>query len=279
MLFDFTEDNILDVGQEVIEPKTEYPPEEMSNEQYHARPELSKSSLDLILQSPYHFKNPKVFNRESPALIIGSATHKMVLEPKTFWEEFYTDDILKGTTVGKQYLKKEMLEQVKDMAESVIHIKESATFLNNGVAEYSYMSELEGVPVRCRPDYYNEELGIIIDLKTTEDASAVGFQQSIGKWNYHTQVAFYTDVMRSLGKTVNAFLFIAVEKKAPHLVGFYTLDDPSIDRGREKYKEALEIYKYCMATDNWWSYSDFNPVTKEINPIQTLTIPTYKFYN
>ena len=284
MLFDFTDEtensSIVDnTTGEFVKQKTEYTPKEMTNEMYHSSTSLSKSSLDMILQSPYHFKYPKVFKKDSPALIIGSATHKMVLEPDTFWEEFYTDDIIKGTTINKQHLKKEMYKQVKSMAESVLHIKESSIFLNNGVAEHSYFSEIDGVPVRCRPDYYNEELGIIVDLKTTEDASPVGFQQSIGKWNYHIQVAFYTDVMKSLGKKVNAFLFIAVEKKDPHLVGFYNLDDPSIDRGREKYKEALELYKYCVVTDNWWSYSNFNPVTKELNPIQTLTIPAWKFYN
>lgn len=282
-LFDFSnEEEVIDFNQatgEIIEePKTEYSPEEMTNEQYHSSDAISKSSLDLLLKSPYHLKNKNSFRYDSPAFLIGSALHKLVLEPETFYEEFYTDKKVEGSTIGKQFLKPDDMELISNMAQAVMRIKESVLFLKDGKAEYSYFSELEGVKVRCRPDYYNEKLGIAIDLKTCNDASAYGFQSSVAKFNYHMQDAMYTDILKSLGKKVNYFLFIAVEKKAPHMVGFYVLDHVAQEEGRKKYKELLNLYKHCEKTNNWWGYSDFNNVTGEVNAVQTLTLPTWAFY-
>jgi exodeoxyribonuclease VIII len=101
---------------------------------------------------------------------------------------------------------------------------------------------------------------------------------SDGKFNYHIQVAFYSDVMKSLGMPVNKFLFIAVEKRSPHMVGFYELYHVAIEEGQRKYKEALDLYKKCKDDDNWWGYADYNKDTQQVSTIQTISLPTWKFY-
>ena len=56
---------------------------------YHARAEISKSDLDLLAKSPYHFKFKDEFEKpDSKALTLGSAVHKLVLEPQDFFKEF-----------------------------------------------------------------------------------------------------------------------------------------------------------------------------------------------
>ena len=58
----------------------------MTNKEYHARSEISKSDLDLLAKSPYHYKHKDEFERkDSAALVLGSAAHKLVLEPKYFY--------------------------------------------------------------------------------------------------------------------------------------------------------------------------------------------------
>ena len=66
--------------------------ETMSTKDYHARAEISKSDLDLLAKSPYHFKFKDEFEKpDSKALILGSAVHKLVLEPADFLKEFAAD--------------------------------------------------------------------------------------------------------------------------------------------------------------------------------------------
>lgn len=71
----------------------------MTNKEYHARPEISKSDLDLLAKSPYHYKYKDEFERkDSAALVLGSAVHKLILEPKDFFNEFSVEpDVDKRT--------------------------------------------------------------------------------------------------------------------------------------------------------------------------------------
>lgn len=265
----------------------------MTNKEYHARPEISKSDLDLLARSPYHYKHKDEFERkDSAALVLGSAVHKLVLEPKDFFSEFSVEpNVDKRTKEGKAIyndflanlgdktaLSGETYDIVKQIANAVNSMRETAVFLRDGLAEQSYFSEIDGVAVKCRPDFFNENLGLCIDLKTTSDASADGFARSVASFNYHVQAAFYGDILRSLGKTVNNFLFIAVETKKPFMVGFYTLDDAAIEQGRKTYLALLERYKLCLARGEWWGYARFEPRSERIEAIQTLSLPTWKFY-
>ena len=263
----------------------------LTNKEYHARPEISKSDLDLLARSPLHLKMKNELKSEpSDALILGSAVHKLVLERKDFLNEFKivpgADKRTKeGKAIHEDFLKKlgektpikwPTIKTALKVAKSVNSMCETAKSLRDGLAEQSYFSEINGVAVKCRPDFYNEKMGAVIDLKTTSDASATGFARSVASFNYHIQAAFYSDILRSLGKEVNYFLFIAVETKAPYFVGFYELDAAAIEQGRKAYLELLELYKYCKERDEWWGYAKKDG--DKINAVQTLSLPAWKFY-
>lgn len=263
--------------------------ETLTNKQYHTRPEISKSDLDLLAKSPYHYAN-KEFKEQTQNMLLGSVTHKLILEPKDFGNEYViAPDVNKRTKAGreefeaflnsldgKESIDKALYDTASKMSDEVLKMRETARFLRDGKPEQSYFSEIEGVPVKCRPDFYNEKLGLLIDIKTSADASKMGFAKSVANFNYHVQVAFYSDIMESLGHKINKFLFIVVETKEPHLVGFYELDNTAVENGRERYKALLERYKWCKENDIWWGYGEFND--GEINPVQTIGLPTWKFY-
>ena len=144
--------------------------ETMSIKDYHARAEISKSDLDLLAKSPYHFKFKDEFEKpDSKALTLGSAVHKLVLEPQDFFKEFAAEpkadkrtkegkeiyaEFLKGAE-GKIILDAEAYEKATAIANAVNSMRETALFLKDGLAEQSYFAEIEGVPVRCRPDFLN----------------------------------------------------------------------------------------------------------------------------
>ncbi|MBR8461508.1 PD-(D/E)XK nuclease-like domain-containing protein [Campylobacter sp. faydin G-140] len=262
----------------------------MNIKSYHSRPEISKSDLDLLAKSPYHFKHKAEFKDESKALVLGSAVHKLVLEPLDFKNEFIIEPICDKRTKDGRAIYEKFKNEANDryiltpseyelalnMAKSVLDMKQTGAFLRDGLSEQSYFSTIDDVAVRCRPDFYNEKLGLVIDLKTTSDASASGFAKSVANFNYHIQNAFYTDILRANNKVVNSFLFIAVESKKPFMVGFYVLDDEAIEQGRKRYKELLNLYKICLKRDEWWGYAEFDG--ERINAVRELSLPAWKFY-
>ena len=159
----------------------------MTNSEYHANKAVSKSDLDLINRSPLHYinaaQNPK---EQTESMLFGSVVHKLVLEPETFaaeyiaapkcdrrtkegkahWQEFI-DNITTETVISE-----EMLTEATAVAEAVRKNPVADKLLKSGQAEQSYFwtDSETGVECKCRPDYLRSD-GIVVDLKTTENAS------------------------------------------------------------------------------------------------------------
>jgi exodeoxyribonuclease VIII len=126
-----------------------------------------------------------------------------------------------------------------------------------GKAETTHMwtDATTGVECKCRPDWLTSNL--IVDLKTTEDASPRGFQRSVANYRYHVQAAWYLDGIEAVtGTRPDQFIFICVEKKPPYAVGVYAADAEMIQIGAETAARDLEVYATCKAADAWPSYSD-----------------------
>lgn len=257
---------------------------ELSNSDYHARPELSNSGLNkLIEHSPGHYKywkeNPP---EQTKSLEIGSATHEALLEPEKFLESHIAmPECDRRTKAGKDFYEKFMIEQhgktvldaatyaqVQGMIKSVMAHTMASAILKNNHNEMSFFGELQGVKVRCRPDILRQG-NLLADLKTTDDASFRGFQRSFANFNYHRQAAFYCDIVSQItGEKYDTFTIIAVEKKPPYAVQVFAIDEASIEKGREEYEIGLAKYRECLLTDKWPLYAD------EVVP---LNLPSWKF--
>jgi exodeoxyribonuclease VIII len=173
-------------------------------------------------------------------------------------------------------LSQDQWDKLHAMRDAVMAHPAACALLTNqpGTAEMSiyWTDEETGVLCRCRPDFLRHD-GIVVDLKTTENAGAESFGKSILNWRYHVQDQFYTDgINASIEQSgaalpqVRAFAFIAVEKDAPHAVAVYTLDADSKALGRIEYRQDLQKYAECLQQDQWPGHGE---------KIQKLALPAW----
>jgi len=243
--------------------------------EYHKDTEkISKSGLDLISKSPLHYwekyLNPLHIEKTTPALILGSAVHCAVLEPQEFGKRYaVAPQVDKRTKEGKEIyanfeLSTEGLQIIsKDdsivcerIMEAVQHHEEASLLLSkiNKVEQV-----LEYNDMKCKPDGICESLHLIIDLKTTEDASPYAFGRSARKYRYDVQAAFYSDIYEKVyNHRPEGFIFIAVEKTPPFAVAVYVIEDSDIEIGREKYIEDLNVWRECKQSNEWNGYKGIN---------------------
>ena len=258
----------------------------MSNEDYHHAPGVSKSGLDLIARSPYLFRNrPRV--EPTRAMLIGSAVHTATLEPELFNDHFAVAPSVDGRTkagkemlaqfsaecAGKTVLKEEDGELIWSIAKAVhAHPVAKNILSDEGQAEMSIFNtdEYTGELVKVRPDWMVEDC--LVDLKTTEDASAEAFSRACWNFRYYVQAAFYLDVANSQynGRFHN-FVFIVVEKSPPFQVAVYYADATMIEVGRMAYQQNLALYSQCKQTDTWPGLGD--------ERIQPISLPGWALKN
>ena len=97
------------------------------------------------------------------------------------------------------------------------------------------------VPTRGMLDWYDEESGLIVDLKTTQTFGDK-FVKECGDRGYVIQAAFYYDLLRSLGKPVNGFVFIGLQTKGRHKITITQVGTPEIENGRDFYQVGIDIW-------------------------------------
>lgn len=253
----------------------------VSNEDYHAAPGVSKSGLDKLARSPAHYlAYLREDRRETPALRLGRLIHSAILEPDSLALAI-APDCDKRTKAGKeawagferqaagcQIVTADEAEQVRRMRDAVYtHPAARRLLFAPGVAEASgwWFDQTSGELCRCRPDYRRED-GILVDLKTTEDAGS-GFKRSCANYGYHRQAAFYCDGVEAItGERPAGFVFVAVEKSPPFAVAAYRLAPVDIELGRALYQRDLTTLAECKSTRVWPGYSE---------KIETLSLPTW----
>jgi hypothetical protein len=108
---------------------------------------------------------------------------------------------------------------------------------------------------RSRPDVLHHDRGVLVDLKTTTDASIVGLKRQAWKMAYHAQLAFYADAARHSGVVVREVYIVGVEVAAPHAVTVLRLTNRVIEEGRRMYRSWFERLLVCESSATWPSYT------------------------
>lgn len=262
---------------------------DVPHETYHRRKLglASKTALDLVRKAPAVYKawvdgTLDDDEEESEALIFGGMLHCAVLEPERFYREYvvapdfgnctYKDNkaarnAWRAENAGRKEVTAKQYRMIQGMADSVRRHPIAGKLFTGGEAEVtlSWVDEATGLRCKGRADYYKGSVRCATDLKSTMDASPSGFRKSVANFGYHRQDAIYRQGFAAIGKPIDYFVFVAVEKVEPYLVGLYTLDADAINRGHNSIRKDLETMAECLRTDNWPGYSP-GPIELDIPP-------------
>ncbi len=250
----------------------------MPAEEYHATPAMSASGLKLMRQSPAHYFGKQLDARRpvgspTPAMVNGTLVHCCIFEPSEVEKRYIVkpEDHDGRTTAGKAWtaeakasgrevVEAAALASAKAQAAALRALPDVAALLADGVGESSaiWIDEETGELCKCRPDWtFPAGDGVILlDGKTTRDASPEGFGRAIWTYAYHLQAAWYSDgYERATGKRVHGFVFGAVESEWPHAAAAYMLGDDVLEAARRESRRLLRLYAECKRTGHWPGYA------------------------
>jgi exodeoxyribonuclease VIII len=262
---------------------------ERTNEQYHQGPGISKSHLDLIAQSSelhywHKYLNPEREAEEpTPALVLGSAVHSIILEPDLFTSQYVPNPGIERRSnagkaewaafveehKGKTILTDEQYQTCLQVRDAVYrHPVASGLLRQAGQSEQTFyaIDSETGELIKCRLDRLPDSGAMILDVKTTDDASPGGFARSCANFRYPVQSAWYKDVLdAAVGGHPEDFVFIAVEKSPPYAIGVYFVDYTDEQRGRLAARRDLQRIVNAKRANYWPDYG------AEIRPLQMPT--------
>ena len=134
-----------------------------------------------------------------------------------------------------------------------------------GQAELSlfWRDEITGVMLRCRLDWAPYAVPghrfFVPDYKTCNNASPQSFMKAVADYRYNVQAAWNTAGVEATGLNNGAevvFPFVCQEKTAPYLTAVHTLSQVSLDFGRRRMRQAIDLYARCRESGEWPGYGD-----------------------
>lgn len=243
----------------------------------------SNSRLGKILRSPAHLKASLAEDADTEALKFGRAGHTLIFEPELFDDQFTLEPDITGPEFA-EYAKpratklyKEAIAALEAEGRAILtadhrsdlnalkgavmaHPKASKVITSTGRAELSvvFIDPTTGVKVKVRFDWHTPTHagGAIVDLKTTDNASPGAFERAIFRFGYHRKGALYLRAAKAAEIPTAHFILLAAEKKPPHGVILYRLDDDAISLGNTEIDFALARYAECERTDEWPCYTE-----------------------
>lgn len=253
---------------------------DMPDELYHLDPveggSLSSSGARKLLppNCPAIFKHERD-NPPAPKkqFDIGHAAHKLVLgsgpELVRIDAERWDTNKVKAEVAavradGAIPLKPAEYAQVHDMADAIRRHRIARALFDpqHGQPEQTlvWQDPPTGVWRRARFDWlpHRDDGRLIIpDYKTSHSADPGAIARTVYQFGYYQQAAWYIDGAEALGLGEEpAFLFAVQAKDAPYLITVVELTRSALRVGRERNRQALEVYAECTATGHWPAHSD-----------------------
>jgi exodeoxyribonuclease VIII len=247
---------------------------------YLAIDAVSNTSIGLMEKSPAHYKARVELERTKP-LVLGSMIHCGRLEPAALALRYavcpdYHLDVLNCTDKGlpsqskntrwckervdefmsnhgdKEVVSQEWYDEMGTIVAALCRDEQANRLFNDdGDVELTmiWRDPETGLLCKGRIDKVCRSIAAFVDLKSVADLAA--FDRTIARYGYHRQSSFYQWGYEQLtGETLTPWIS-AVEKSAPHCVMSAPLCEEALDRGRERWRAALNRVAECTAANHW----------------------------
>lgn len=264
---------------------------EATNDEYHARPEVSNSQLGTFLDDPalfhaYHVAKTWTKPPATPAMQFGTNIHEVlppgsldslvVRVPREVLNEqghrrgkAWTD--FAAANEGKILATDDEMEPYECIVSAAKNHPKAIKLLESPHVEFNiaWTDEETGIPCRVRLDRYTPGLAIS-DIKTTIASTKKDFATDAWNLGYHRQMAFYQEGLYQLTGERLQFVFIACRKSRPYTVSCYELDQEFCTAGHREWRKALKGIARCRDSGKW--------EREEAGTIQELSPPNWTKY-
>lgn len=247
----------------------------MTEAEYNQAEGIRRSDLWRMHESPekylYFIQHPP---EQTPALLFGSAVHKLLLEPDGFHDEFaVAPNVDRRTKEGKAVWERFLSENCGKTVISPDDAKTAAEMVAKAMTVPAVRTLLSGkheeaffwtdpdteLTCKVRVDMLTEIDGkvVIADYKTAQNARTDIFNHSIFRHGYHLQSFMYTEAVRiNLGLDYRPdFYFIAQEKTAPYSVNVIQVTEDVMTAGMDCFRELIGTLALCERTGYYYGYN------------------------
>lgn len=259
----------------------------MTESEYRRQEGISRAELWRLRECPEKFKWYQEHPEPStPTQIFGAAVHKLLLEPENFDAEFAiapecdrrTKDGREAYSAfltasdGKSIISLRDYENAVEMRNVALHAPFVEKLLDGEHEKpFYWVDDLTGEACKVRVDCISTIGGkpVIVDYKTTADASTDGFMRSAINYGYDFQAGMYCEGVERVTGQKPLFVFIAQEKTAPYAINILQADDLMVKRGYDIFRELIGTYHACKESGNWYGYLG------AYNVINNLSLPAW----
>jgi hypothetical protein len=241
------------------------------------------SSIVRMSRSPLYYRWCKDHPEPpTPAMILGTITHRMILEPDrvgdfvVFGEKPEQKvrlgkvwDAFKDEHEGKTIITRKERDEMVQIAVAIRRNPTIASLLKDGRSEVSMVwrdTELDHL-CKGRVDYLRAD-PLILDLKTARDARPFQFGNQAYKLGYHIKLAMYQDGYFALTGELAPVKIIAVENKPPYDCAIYNVPSDVLQQGHEDGQRLMRRIHECEESGIW---------PGAVEGEATLSLPTYAY--
>jgi hypothetical protein len=229
---------------------------DMDFDAYKAVDALNGSSLVHLRRSPMYFKWMRDHPQPStPAMVLGTATHRMILEPYRsddfvvwgkqddqkvrrgkVWDQFQTDN------AGKMIVTKSERDAMVGMAVGAHRNPAIRKYTEaRGTSEVSmiWTDKTSGRRFKGRADKIMDSGDVIFDLKTCRSCQRYKFGAQAYQLGYHIKMAIYWMGYKAITGNDPHMILGAIESTAPYESAVYRVTKDIILQGWEELDELL----------------------------------------
>jgi exodeoxyribonuclease VIII len=213
---------------------------------------------------------------ETADMLMGTLVHHMVLEPDRPLPKLAIKpaEMKFSTREGKMWrasmlaqnqviITESDYERVHGMVASIANDPDCRDLIGVGHSEVScfFRDQQTGIMRKMRLDWLpGNPANYLIDIKTVQKghASKRGFEKVMKDQRYWTQASWYRDGWNQLNPdgVRPKFIFIAVEKEPPYLIGIHPVAPRTLEIGSSQNALDVASYAECSATGKWPGYAD-----------------------